>query len=203
MKRNASPFVVSLSNHERMPPSRSMTARGQSLFAIAPKVTKNASPCTPLHPAVLATGGMRQRLTKASLTLRTVCADDASTTARCAAPRRGLKGRSPLPQCQHANLTNLSTAIAHAYVKAGDKSARSVPVCIGNRHIVISEIDHPRVSAIACNYARLKHFSYFFPLEAARNNLSKGVNVCQPSAWASGSSVLSSVLVKRPRKRFI
>jgi hypothetical protein len=36
---------------------------------------------------------MRQRHTKASLTLRTVCADDASTTARCCAPRRGEKGR--------------------------------------------------------------------------------------------------------------
>jgi Domain of unknown function (DUF4062) len=43
-------------------------------FGIAPKVTKNASPCTPLLPPVLATGGMRQRHTKASLTLRTVCA---------------------------------------------------------------------------------------------------------------------------------
>ena len=51
-----------------------MAARGQSLFAIAQKVTKNACPCTPLHPPVLATGGMRQRHTKASLTLRTVCA---------------------------------------------------------------------------------------------------------------------------------
>ena len=29
-------------------------------FGIAPKVTKNASPCTPLHPPVLATGGMRR-----------------------------------------------------------------------------------------------------------------------------------------------
>jgi len=51
-----------------------MAARGQSLLAIAPKVTKNASPCTPLLPPVLATGGMRQRHTKASLTLRTACA---------------------------------------------------------------------------------------------------------------------------------
>ena len=76
-----------------MPPARSMAARGQSLLAIAPKVTKSASPRTPLLPPVLATGGMRQRHTKASLTLRTVCADDASTTARCSAPRRGLKGQ--------------------------------------------------------------------------------------------------------------
>jgi hypothetical protein len=43
-----------------LPPPRSMSARGQSLFAVAQKVTKNASPCTPLHPAVLATGGMRR-----------------------------------------------------------------------------------------------------------------------------------------------
>ena len=63
------------------------------LFGIAQKVGKKASPCTPLHPAVRTTGGMRQRHTKASLALRTVCADDASTTARCSAPRRGLMGR--------------------------------------------------------------------------------------------------------------
>ena len=44
----------------RLPPSRSMAARAQSLFAVAQKVTKNACPCTPLHPAVLATGGMRR-----------------------------------------------------------------------------------------------------------------------------------------------
>jgi hypothetical protein len=73
-------------------PARSIAARGQSLLAL-PKSNQEASPCTPLHPAVLATSGTRQRHTKASLTLRTVCADDASTTARCSAPRRGLKGR--------------------------------------------------------------------------------------------------------------
>ena len=33
---------------------------GPVTFGIAPKVTKSASPCTPLHPAVLATGGMRR-----------------------------------------------------------------------------------------------------------------------------------------------
>jgi hypothetical protein len=33
---------------------------GPVTFGIAPKVTKNASPCTPLHPPVLATGGMRR-----------------------------------------------------------------------------------------------------------------------------------------------
>ena len=37
-----------------------MAARGQSLLAIAQKVSKNASPCTPLNPAVLAPGGMRR-----------------------------------------------------------------------------------------------------------------------------------------------
>ena len=47
---------------------------GPVTFGIAPKVTKNACPCTPLLPPVLATGGMRQRHTKASLSLRTVCA---------------------------------------------------------------------------------------------------------------------------------
>jgi len=30
-------FVVSLSNHERMPPTRSMAARGQSLLALPQK----------------------------------------------------------------------------------------------------------------------------------------------------------------------
>ncbi len=63
------------------------------LFGIAQKVGKKASPCTPLLPPVLATGGMRQLRTLASLALRRMCADDASTTARCCAPRRGLKGR--------------------------------------------------------------------------------------------------------------
>ena len=94
----SAPFALSaakglMNRALRLPPPRSMAARRQSLFAIAQKVTKNASPCTPLHPPVLTTGGMRQRHTKASLTLRTVCADDASTTARCCAPRRGLKTR--------------------------------------------------------------------------------------------------------------
>ena len=37
-----------------------MAARGQSLLPIAAKVTKNARPCTPLLPPVLATGGMRR-----------------------------------------------------------------------------------------------------------------------------------------------
>ena len=48
-----------LNEHRRLRPSRSMAARGQSLFAVAQKVTKNACPCTPLHPPVLATGGMK------------------------------------------------------------------------------------------------------------------------------------------------
>ena len=97
--------VGSAERHWRPLPSRSMAARGQLLFAIAQKVTKNACPCTPLHPAVLATGGMRQRHTKASLSLRTMCADDASMTARCSAPRRGLKG--PWNQCLIASRLGL------------------------------------------------------------------------------------------------
>ena len=72
---------------------RPISPDGDLLLGIAQKVGKKASPCTPLHPPVLTTGGTRQRHTKASLTLRTVCADDASTTARCSAPRRGLKGQ--------------------------------------------------------------------------------------------------------------
>ena len=55
-----SPSKGLLNEITRLPPSRSMAARGQSLFAVAQKVTKNASPCTPLVPAVLATGGMRR-----------------------------------------------------------------------------------------------------------------------------------------------
>ena len=83
-----------------MPPSRSMAARGQSLLAVAPKVTKSASPCCPPYPPVLALCGTRQGHTKASLTLRTVCADDASTTAQRSARRVGQKGRLP----QHTRL---------------------------------------------------------------------------------------------------
>ncbi len=108
MKRTASPFVVSLSNHERMQPSRSTAARGQSLFGIAPKVTKNASPCNPLHPAVLATGGMRIATTGAIRSK--VCADDASTTARCCAPRLWLKGRM---------LHNIASAVLCSKMCAG------------------------------------------------------------------------------------
>ena len=57
-----------------MPPARTVAARGHLLSGIAQKVGKEASPCTPLHPPVLATGGMRQRHTIASLSLRRVCA---------------------------------------------------------------------------------------------------------------------------------
>ena len=70
----------------------SFSPEGESLLAL-PKSNQKAGACTPLHPPVLATGGTRPRHTKASLSLRTVCADDASTSARCSAPRRGLKGR--------------------------------------------------------------------------------------------------------------
>ena len=82
---------------KRLVCQRPISPNGESLLAL-PKSNQKASPCTPLHPAVLATGGMRQRHTKASLTLRTVCADDASTTARCSASRRGLKGQLVGPQ---------------------------------------------------------------------------------------------------------
>ena len=134
-----SPFVVGLSNHElvnpvgwvsthlKLIPTKFVLRRiglsatsalhgraGPVTFGIAPKATKNASPCTPLNPPVLATRGMRQRHTKASLTLRTVCADDASTTARCSAPRRGLKGQfEPMfDRCAMRIDKNLATNIA-------------------------------------------------------------------------------------------
>ena len=47
-------------NLVKSPPARSVAARGHLLSGIAQKVGKEASPCTPLHPPVLATGGMRQ-----------------------------------------------------------------------------------------------------------------------------------------------
>ena len=48
-----------LNHYWRAPPSRSMAARGQSLLAVAPKVTKNACPYCPPDPPVLALCGMR------------------------------------------------------------------------------------------------------------------------------------------------
>ena len=90
------------------PPARSMAARGHLLSGIAQKVGKEASPCPPLNPAVLATGGMRQCHTNASLTLRRVCADDASTTARYSAPRRGLKGRRSIEPHQRLYAAELA-----------------------------------------------------------------------------------------------
>ena len=71
-------------------------------FAVAvPTSNQKASPCTPLLPPLLAehakAGGMRQRRTKASLSLRTVRADDAGfysfATARCSGPQSRPKGR--------------------------------------------------------------------------------------------------------------
>ena len=69
---------------------RSISPEGESLLAL-PKSNQKASPCTPLLPAVLATGGMR--IATIGAIRSRVCADDACTTARCSAPRRGLKGR--------------------------------------------------------------------------------------------------------------
>ncbi len=76
-----------------LPPARSMAARGQSLLAFAPKVTKKACPASRCFLRCSQRAGCVGRHPRASLTLRTVCADDASTTARCSAPRRGPKGR--------------------------------------------------------------------------------------------------------------
>ena len=53
------PFVVSLSNHERRANKPGLGPAAELLFGIAQKVTKKASPGTPLHPPVLATGGTR------------------------------------------------------------------------------------------------------------------------------------------------
>ena len=74
------------------------------LYGIAQKVGKKASPCTPLLPPVLAehanAGGMRIATIDAMRPSR--CADDAGfyfvATARCSAPRRGLKGRLEVKQ---------------------------------------------------------------------------------------------------------
>ena len=76
--------MKSLVSHER-----AHAARGSNfLLRRQKKVTKEqATPAIRLFPAVLAFRGMRQRHTKASLSLRRVCADDASTTAKRSAPR--------------------------------------------------------------------------------------------------------------------
>ena len=72
------------------------------LFGIAQKVGKKASPCIPLLPPVLATCGMR--IATIGAIRSRMCADDASTTARCSAPRRGLKGRLESKQLSAENL---------------------------------------------------------------------------------------------------
>ena len=77
----------------RLQPARSMAARGQSLLPIAAKVTKSACPCTPLHPAVLATGGRPWTPHGRDAYASPIVRCSAATTARCSAPRRGLKGR--------------------------------------------------------------------------------------------------------------
>jgi hypothetical protein len=77
----------------RIPPARSMAARGQSLLPVAAEVTKSASPCTPLYPPVLATGGTKTNRPKVALTRNQWAHGFSSWTARCSAPRRGLKGR--------------------------------------------------------------------------------------------------------------
>ena len=95
-----SPFALSLSKGlmkwgttvDRRPPARSVAARGHLLSGIAQKVGKEASPYCPPDPPVLALCGMRQRHTNASLALRRVCADDASTTAQHCALRSGQMG---------------------------------------------------------------------------------------------------------------
>ncbi len=72
---------------------RFISPEGESLLAL-PKSNQKASPYCPPDPAVLALCGTRQRHTNASLSLRRVCADDASTTAQHCALRGGQKGRS-------------------------------------------------------------------------------------------------------------
>jgi len=72
-------------------PARSMVARGQSLLAL-PKSNPKASPCTPLLPPVLATCGRRTNRPMAR-DPRAVGSWCDAWTARCSAPRRGLKGR--------------------------------------------------------------------------------------------------------------
>ena len=76
-----------------LPPARSVAARRDLLSGIAQKVSKEASRCCSPDPPVLSLCGTRQRHTKASLTLRRVCADDASTIAQHCALRGGQKGQ--------------------------------------------------------------------------------------------------------------
>ena len=68
---------------------RAQWPRGASHFLCFAKESnqRKATPTIRLFPAVLAFRGTRQRHTNASLTLRRVCADDASTTAKRSAPR--------------------------------------------------------------------------------------------------------------------
>ncbi len=72
---------------------RLISPEGESLLAL-PKSNQKASPYCPPDPPVLALCGTRQRHTNASLSLRRVCADDASTTAQRCALRGGQKGHS-------------------------------------------------------------------------------------------------------------
>ena len=88
----------------RLRRARSMAARGQSLLAIAQKVTKNACPCTTLFPAVLATGGRHWTSHGRDADASPIVRCSAATTARCSAPRRGLKGRSS--QCDRFAMRN-------------------------------------------------------------------------------------------------
>ena len=90
--------MVALATKSQLGPTAAL------LFGIAQKVGKKASPCTPLLPPVLAehanAGGMRVATIDAMRPSR--CADDAGfysvATARCSAPRRGLKGRLEVKQ---------------------------------------------------------------------------------------------------------
>ena len=106
-----------------MPTSRSMAARGQSLLAFAPKVTKSACPCTPLHPAVLATGGRHWTSHGHDACASSIVRCSAATTARCSAPRRGLKGRFG-PMLDRFAMRTTKTQMRASFPRSDHASAR-------------------------------------------------------------------------------
>ena len=103
----------------------SISPDGDLLFGIAQKVGKKASPYARMFPPVLALCGTRQRHTKASLSLRTVCADDASTTAQHSALRGGHKRRFGATQlCRESIVIGAKSCMWHLELRLPRLSSR-------------------------------------------------------------------------------
>ena len=110
---------------------RALWPRGASHFCQSrQKQPKALAPAARLFPPVLALRGTRQRRTFASLSLRRVCADDASTTAQHCALWGGQRGgsgakqlcsvRRLLPQLQASD--SLFFLSSKRYCQEGDTS---------------------------------------------------------------------------------